>query len=156
MTRSGVISLWVRRVAATVAFVLLLGLASVAQAIEVLTTSGCGCCIGWARHMEENGFAAELKNLPMADLMQVKIGAGLKPGQTSCHTGRIEGYVIEGHVPAREVKRLLAERPDAIGLTVPDMPYGSPGMGEAGPDADPYDVLLVRRDGTIEVYARYP
>ncbi len=80
MTRSGVISLWVRRVAATVAFVLLLGLASVAQAIEVLTTSGCGCCIGWARHMEENGFAAELKNLPMADLMQVKIGAGLKPG----------------------------------------------------------------------------
>ncbi len=64
--------------------------------------------------------------------------------------------MIEGHVPAREVKRLLAERPDAIGLTVPDMPYGSPGMGEAGPGADPYDVLLVRRDGTIEVYARYP
>lgn len=96
MTRSGVISLWVRRVAATVAFVLLLGLASVAQDIEVLTTSGCGCCIGWARHMEENGFAAELKNLPMADLMQVKIGAGLKPGQTSCHTGRIEGVRDRG------------------------------------------------------------
>ncbi|WP_419693617.1 DUF411 domain-containing protein [Mesorhizobium muleiense] len=64
--------------------------------------------------------------------------------------------MIEGHVPAREVKRLRAERPDAIGLTVPDMPYGSPGMGEAGPDADPCDVLLVRRDGTTEVYARYP
>jgi hypothetical protein len=155
MTRSGVLSLWAR-VAATVAFVLLPGLASAARVIEVLTTSGCGCCIGWARHMEENGFAADLKNLPMADLMQVKIGVGLKPGQTSCHTGRIEGYVIEGRVPAREVTRLLAERPDAIGLTVPDMPYGSPGMGEAGPDADPYDVLLVRRDGTTEVFARYP
>ena len=58
--------------------------------------------------------------------------AGLKPGQTSCHTGTIDGYVIEGHVPAREVKRLLEERPDAIGLTVPDMPYGSPGMGDTG------------------------
>ena len=105
--------------------------------------------------MEENGFETEIRNLPMADLMQVKTEAGLKPGLTSCHTGKIDGYVIEGHVPARDVQRLLAERPDAIGLTVPDMPYGSPGMGEAGPDADPYDVLLVKRDGTTEVFASY-
>lgn len=97
-----------RAVAATAAFTLLSGIASAAQTIEVLSTSGCRCCIGWARHMEKNGFETELRNLPMADLMQVKIEAGLKPGQTSCHTGRIGGYVIEGHVPAREVQRLLA------------------------------------------------
>jgi len=87
--------------------------------------------------------------------MQKKLGAGLKPALTSCHTGIVEGYVIEGHVPAREIDRLLAERPDAIGLTVPNMPYGSPGMGEPGPDADPYDVLLVRRDGSTELFASY-
>ena len=141
--------------AAATAFTLLPGVASAAQTIEVLSTSGCGCWISWARHMEENGFETEIRNLPMADLMQVKTEAGLKPGLTSCHTGKIDGYVIEGHVPARDVQRLLAERPDAIGLTVPDMPYGSPGMGEAGPDADPYDVLLVKRDGTTEVFASY-
>lgn len=144
-----------RAAAAAAALTHVSGMALAAQTIEVLSTSGCGCCIGWVRHMDENGFQTELKNLPMADLMQVKIAAGLKPGQTSCHTGRIGGYVVEGHVPAREVQRLLAERPDAIGLAVPDMPYGSPGMGEAGPDADPYDVLLVKRDGTTEVFASY-
>jgi hypothetical protein len=79
---------------------------------------------------------------------------GLKPEQSSCHTGQIAGYVVEGHVPAREIRRLLSERPDAVGLTVPDMPLGSPGM-ESGDDRDPYDVLLVRRDGTTEVFASY-
>ncbi len=68
----------------------------------------------------------------MGELMRLKLQLGLKPGLTSCHTGLIDGYVIEGLVPASEVKRLLAERPDAIGLTVPDMPYGSPGMGSRG------------------------
>ncbi|WP_437344281.1 DUF411 domain-containing protein [Mesorhizobium marinum] len=105
--------------------------------------------------MREAGFTVAEIDLSAAALDAAKAEAGLKPGQTSCHTARIDGYVVEGHVPAREVRRLLAERPDAIGLTVPDMPYGSPGMGEAGADADPYDVLLVRRDGTTEVYASY-
>lgn len=124
--------------------------------VEVLSTNGCGCCIAWTKHLEENGYTAEIENLPMADLWQRKLEAGLTDGLTSCHTGMIEGYVIEGHVPAREIDRLLAERPDALGLTVPNMPYGSPGMGEPGPDADPYDVLLVKRDGTTEVFASYP
>ena len=124
--------------------------------VEVMSTNGCGCCIAWTKHLEENGYTAEIENLPMAELMQRKIAAGLKWTLTSCHTGMIEGYVIEGHVPAREIDRLLAERPDAIGLTVPNMPYGSPGMGEPGPVADPYDVLLVKRDGTTEVFASYP
>lgn len=105
--------------------------------------------------MRDAGFTLTERDLPLADLNAAKVEAGLKPGQSSCHTARIDGYVIEGHVPQRDVKRLLKERPDAIGLTVPDMPYGSPGMGEAGDDADPYDVLLVKRDGTTEVYQSY-
>jgi len=127
-----------------------------ADHIEVMSTNGCGCCIAWTKHLQENGYTTEIENFGMADNMQRKIAAGLKPGLISCHTGRIAGYVIEGHVPAREIDRLLAERPDAIGLAVPGMPYGSPGMGEPGPDADPYDVLLVRRDGSTEVFESYP
>ena len=126
------------------------------QHLDVKSTSGCGCCLAWVKHLEENDYTADIENLPMTGLMQQEIKAGLKPGLTSCHTATIDGYVIEGHVPAREIDRLREERPDAIGLTVPDMPYGSPGMGDAGPDADPYDVLLVRRDGSTEVFASYP
>ncbi|MCC4300290.1 MAG: DUF411 domain-containing protein [Aurantimonas coralicida] len=124
-----------------------------AENVEMFSTSGCGCCIGWMKHLEEAGFEVENENLAMADLYAKKMEAGLKPGLTSCHTGFVGGYVVEGHVPAAEVKRLLAEKPDAIGLTVPDMPAGSPGMGESD---EPYEVLLVARDGTSTVYARYP
>ena len=125
-----------------------------AGSIEVLKSASCGCCTSWGKHMREAGFTVTEISLSLADLDAAKVVAGLKPGQTSCHTGRIDGYVIEGHVPAREVQRLLEERPDAIGLTVPEMPYGSPGMGDMA-DADPYEVLLVKRDGSTEVYARY-
>jgi hypothetical protein len=126
-----------------------------AGSMEVLKSATCGCCVSWGKHMCEAGFTVTEIDLPLADLNAAKLKAGLKQGQTSCHTARIDGYVIEGHVPAREVTRLLEERPEAIELTVPDMPYGSPGMGDEA-DADPYDVLLVRRDGTTEVYAAYP
>ena len=124
--------------------------------LDVLSTNGCGCCVAWTKHLEKNGYTTKLEYLPTGELMQQKLKAGLKPGLTSCHTAKIAGYVIEGHVPAREIERLLTERPDAIGLAVPGMPYGSPGMGEPGPDAEPYDVLLVRRDGSTEVFASYP
>lgn len=126
-----------------------------AGSMEVLKSASCGCCVAWGKHMREAGFPVTETDLPLAELNAAKVEAGLKPGQTSCHTARIDGYIIEGHVPAREVKRLLDERPDAIGLAVPDMPYGSPGMGEAGDDADPYDVLLVKRDGSTVAYASY-
>ena len=125
-----------------------------AEAMQVYKTAGCGCCIGWIRHLERNGFQVTSKDLPHCTLMQKKLGMGLKPEQTSCHTGEIGGYVVEGHVPAREVKRLLSERPDAVGLSVPDMPVGSPGM-EDGDAKEPYDVLLIRRDGSAEVFASY-
>ncbi|MDP2411561.1 MAG: DUF411 domain-containing protein [Pseudolabrys sp.] len=141
---------------AAIAMLLMTGTLLAAQTMEILSTSGCGCCVAWERYLKKNGYVTSLRNLPMADLWQRKVKAGLKLGLTSCHTGFIEGYVVEGHVPVREIRRLLFERPDAIGIVVPDMPYGSPGMGEAGPDADPYKVLLVRKDGTTEVYASYP
>lgn len=79
---------------------------------------------------------------------------GIPDALGSCHTGVVEGYAIEGHVPAREIKRLLAERPKARGLAVPGMPMGSPGM-ESGPKKEPFDVLLVLPDGSHKVYARY-
>lgn len=142
------------RAAAFTALALVSQAAWAAGSIEVLKSASCGCCTSWGKHMREAGFTVTEINLSLADLDAAKVEAGLKPGQTSCHTGRIDGYVIEGHVPAREVQRLLEERPDAIGLTVPEMPYGSPGMGDMA-DADPYDVLLVKRDGSTEVYASY-
>ncbi|MBC8130910.1 MAG: DUF411 domain-containing protein [Rhizobiaceae bacterium] len=135
------------------AFALLSTSALAAETISVFSTSGCGCCIGWMKHLEEAGFTVDAENLAMADLWAKKMEAGLKEGQTSCHTGFVGGYVVEGHVPAAEVKRLLAEKPDAIGLSVPDMPMGSPGMGESD---EPYDVLLVMRDGTTATFASYP
>ena len=128
---------------------------AVGESIMVLKTSGCGCCLGWIEHLKRAGFSVDAKDLPMGALMQEKLAAGLKPGLTSCHTGKVAGYVVEGHVPAREIQRLLAERPDAIGLSVPNMPLGSPGM-DFGGKTEPYEVLLVRRDGTSEVYAEYP
>lgn len=142
------------RVTALTALALLSQAAWAAGSMEVLKSASCGCCVSWGKHMREAGFTVTEIDLPLADLNAAKVEAGLKPGQTSCHTTRIDGYIIEGHVPAREVQRLLGERPDAIGLTVPDMPYGSPGMGDEA-EADPYDVLLVRRDGTTEIYASY-
>lgn len=121
--------------------------------VQVMKTSGCGCCIGWIRHLESHDFLVQSRDVSMAVLMQEKAAAGLRPEISSCHTAKIGGYVIEGHVPAREVHRLLKERPDAIGLAVPDMPLGSPGM-EAD-ESEPYDVLLVRRDGSTAVFASY-
>lgn len=123
--------------------------------IEVVSGEGCGCCGEWVKHLLSSGYTANITYVPQDRLMTYKAEHGLKPQQTSCHTGTIGGYVIEGHVPAREIERLLREKPDAIGLTVPGMPYGSPGMGPAS-EAHPYQVLLLKKDGTTSVYASYP
>lgn len=132
------------------------GLAHAAgPAIEILTTESCSCCIGWSRHLQGQGYATDVRKLPSDELQRRKLRLGMKRELASCHTGLIGGYVIEGHVPAREITRLLSERPDAIGLAVPDMPLGSPGMGEGSSNAEPYDVLLLHKNGTTEVFARY-
>ena len=87
--------------------------------------------------------------------MRFKVDNGIDAKLASCHTAKVGGYTIEGHVPAQEIRRLLRERPDAIGLSVPGMPLGSPGM-DSGDDRESFDVLLVRRDGSTEVFASYP
>lgn len=140
-------------------FAILVSLPGLAHAagpvIEILTTDSCSCCIGWARHLQGEGYATNVRELPSDELQQRKLQLGVKQNLASCHTGLISGYVVEGHVPAREIARLLSERPDAVGLAVPEMPIGSPGMGEGSADAEPYDVLLLRKDGTTQIFASY-
>lgn len=135
----------------------LLWLGSIAPALAepdtVYKTPTCDCCSKWVAHMAENGIALNTVDVTRSELNRLKARLGLKPEQASCHTAMVSGYVVEGHVPAEDVKRLLVERPDAIGLSVPRMPIGSPGM-EVGDTKESYDVLLVRKDGSTEVFAR--
>jgi hypothetical protein len=123
--------------------------------VEVYKSPTCGCCNDWIRHLEANGFAVNATNVPDSRFYRARFGMPQRLG--SCHTALVGGYVIEGHVPAREIKRLLRERPKALGLSVPGMPVGSPGMD--GPEynghVDPYDVLLVQTDGRTSVFASY-
>lgn len=118
--------------------------------ILVYKTDGCGCCNGWVEHLQAAGFEVDARNV--TDLMSVKLDAGVPTDLSSCHTALVGGYVVEGHVPADVVKRMLAERPEAAGIAVPGMPIGSPGM--EGPDPRPYDVQVFDREGSRSVYAR--
>ena len=99
--------------------------------IEVWKSATCQCCGKWVAHLEANGFAVKTNAADATALNAIKRAAGIGERLDACHTGKIDGYVIEGHVPASDIKRLVAERPDAIGLTVPNMPAGSPGMEQA-------------------------
>jgi hypothetical protein len=138
------------------AALLLLGAAALTQAAEVSVyrADGCDCCGKWAEHLKCSGFKVALHNLSPSRLDRLKAEAGVPENLASCHTAKIEGYVIEGHVPAEDVKRLLKERPAAIGLSVPGMPIGSPGM-EVGDTKELYEVLLITRDGSTEVFAKH-
>ena len=106
------------------------------------------------KYLEANGFTVTAHNTNASALDRIKRQAGVGELLASCHTAKIDGYVIEGHVPADDIKRLVAERPDALGLTVPGMPAGSPGM-EQGDETEPYDVLLIKKDGTAEIFTRH-
>ncbi|HUG97784.1 MAG TPA: DUF411 domain-containing protein [Gammaproteobacteria bacterium] len=114
----------------------------------------CGCCGQWGLHMEAAGFEVEVQKTE--HLAHIKPAMGVPAELASCHTAKIRGYFVEGHVPAREVQRLLAERPAARGLAVTGMPAGSPGMEAPDGRVDAYEVLLVAGDGATSVYARYP
>ena len=122
--------------------------------IEVWTGPSCSCCHDWIKHLEVNGFAVTTHDGGNSEARS-RLGMPINFG--SCHTGEVGGYAIEGHVPAREITRVLEQRPDAIGLAVPSMPRGSPGMDGPvyGGVRDPYDVLLIRRDGSAVVYQSY-
>lgn len=125
-----------------------------AQLAEVWKAPTCGCCGDWIKHLEANAFQVRVHDNGNTDA-RAKLGMPIKYG--SCHTALIGGYAIEGHVPAREIHRLLKERPQAVGLAAPGMPVGSPGMDTPayGGRKDPYDVLLVRKDGSATVYQAY-
>lgn len=124
-----------------------------AQAAEftVHKSPWCGCCGNWIKHLEANGHSVVTKDTE--DLDALKKLAGVPEPLQSCHTAMVEGYVIEGHVPAKDIERLLAERPKATGLAAPGMPSGSPGMEGGTPEK--YDVLLFQSDGSTSIYARH-
>lgn len=124
---------------------------SAAPVIDVYKSATCGCCKIWIEHLEANGFKVNAHDVASPSDWREKFGIPAEYG--SCHTGMVNGYAIEGHVPAKEIKRLLAAKPKARGLAVPGMPLGSPGM--EGPRKDPYDVLLVKPDGKTSVFAHY-
>lgn len=127
-------------------------LASAAKpVVEVYKSAYCGCCTGWVEHMQANGFDVQVKNVDSPSDYREKFGLPQKFG--SCHSAKVQGYAIEGHVPASDIKRLLAEKPKAVGLAVPSMPMGSPGM--EGPRKDAYDVFLVKANGQESVYKHY-
>ena len=122
--------------------------------LSVSKSPTCGCCGAWIDHMRTAGFEVEVQDVGDEALAALKSRLGMAPEHTSCHTAEFDGYFVEGHVPAEDVKRLLAERPEARGLAVPGMPAGSPGM-EMGDMRDPYDTLLIGRDGQATVFARH-
>lgn len=122
--------------------------------VHVVKDAGCGCCNDWIGHIRDAGFPVSFEEMEPGPLADLKASLGLQAEQVSCHTAQVDGYVIEGHVPADDMKRLLTERPDSIGLAVPGMPMGSPGMGPES-EREPYDVLLVARDGSASIYAHY-
>ena len=120
--------------------------------VTVYKSPTCGCCSGWVEHMREEGFPVEA--VDVTDISAVKEEYGIPPSLQSCHTAVVDGYLVEGHVPASDVKRLLAERPDAGGLALPGMPIGSPGMEVPGRPAESYEVLLVD-NGETSVFAQH-
>ncbi|MDE3003662.1 MAG: DUF411 domain-containing protein [Gemmatimonadota bacterium] len=117
--------------------------------VLVYKSPTCGCCNGWVEHMEAAGFVVDARNT--TDLMTVKRDGGVPPQMSSCHTAIIDGYVVEGHVPAEQVKQLLAKRPEVAGIAVPGMPIGSPGMEGANPQ--PYQVLSFTHAGEPAVFS---
>ncbi len=123
-----------------------------APVVDVYKSPTCGCCSKWIDHLKANGFA--VRSHDTRDVAQHKLRLGIPAGYDSCHTAEVGGYVIEGHVPAKDIRRLLKEKPAARGLTVPGMPVGSPGM-EQGHHQEAYDVILLDRNGKPRVYSRY-
>ncbi|MDH5306080.1 MAG: DUF411 domain-containing protein [Myxococcales bacterium] len=119
--------------------------------VTVYKSATCGCCKAWVRHLEASGFDVEMHDVD--DLKPLKAEHGVPSQLASCHTALVDGYVIEGHVPASDIARLLAQRPKVVGLSVPGMPIGSPGM--EGPNPEPYRVLAFDAEGRTEVFASH-
>ncbi|MBC8337122.1 MAG: DUF411 domain-containing protein [Alphaproteobacteria bacterium] len=140
--------------AVVIAFAASLGTPSAsaeAAEITVYKSPSCGCCKKWVSHMEKNGHS--VKTLNFEDMDPIKKMAAIPEKFQSCHTAIVDGYVVEGHVPAKDVERLLKERPKARGIAVPGMPAGSPGMEQG--EAERYEVLLFNTDGSSTIYSKH-
>ena len=125
----------------------------VGEVVIVYKSASCGCCGNWVEHMREAGFDVEARDVPDAELPAIKAEHGVGLSHQSCHTAVVGDYVLEGHVPADLVRRLLEEKPEIAGLAVPGMPRGSPGMEMPDGSKDPYEVIAFTDDGKQSVYA---
>jgi hypothetical protein len=121
--------------------------------LTVFKSPSCGCCSKWVDHVKAAGFAVEVHD--EEDMDPIKDRLGVPSDLRSCHTAQVDGYLIEGHVPAEDIKRLLAARPKVAGLAVPGMPKSTPGMATPGAPAEPYTVVSFQKDGATQVYARH-
>lgn len=126
-------------------------LAHAAERVEVFKSPYCGCCEKWVEHMRKAGFDVVTKDVN--DVPAARKSTGMPERFGSCHTAKVGGYVVEGHVPAADIQRLLKEKPNAVGLAAPGMPQGSPGMETSHPQ--PYDTLLVQADGSYKIFAKH-
>jgi hypothetical protein len=142
-----------KRTMLTSTMIVLSSSVTLAGAAEVFKTVGCGCCEVWIDQARGHYLEPVVRDVDIGEMARVKAEAGISPDLASCHTTLTGGYVIEGHVQGEDIARLLAERPEAIGLAAPGMPAGSPGMEGAG--AEPYSVLLLFDDGGKTVYATH-
>jgi len=124
-----------------------------APLVEVFKSPTCGCCENWVKHMQAAGFIVRTTDLN--DLTQIKKSRGVPADVQSCHTAVVNGYVVEGHVPAADVHRLLKQKPAIAGIAVGGMPIGSPGMEVPAIKAQPYDVMSFDKKGAVRVYARH-
>jgi hypothetical protein len=150
-----------KRVSGVAVLVVLVSIGAFAQrqapqgpVVQVYKTPTCGCCANWVKHLQDNGFATRVVDLP--DLSDIKAKHNVPGPAQSCHTATVDGYVVEGHVPAADVRRLLKERPAAVvGIAVPGMPIGSPGMEVPGVKPAAYNVVSFDRKGQLTVYASH-
>ena len=126
--------------------------AAAPSVITVYKDAGCGCCKDWIKHLSKNGFVVNAQDVQKID--DIKRTMFVPESVWSCHTAVVDRYVIEGHVPAKDIKKLLADKPKLQGLAVPGMPVGAPGM-EQGDRKDHYDVVAFTREGQSRVYSRY-
>jgi hypothetical protein len=121
--------------------------------VTIYKSPTCGCCGDWVAYLADNGYSVLTEYVD--NMTPIKQQYQVPTALQSCHTAIVDGYVIEGHVPVADMERLLSERPDVVGIAVPGMPIGSPGMETPGVAAEPYDVLTFDKVGHTEVYARY-
>ncbi|HYE88692.1 MAG TPA: DUF411 domain-containing protein [Vicinamibacterales bacterium] len=123
-------------------------------AATVWKTPTCGCCSLWVDHLRANGFQVDARDVSAAEVRAVSKAAGLSDNATSCHTAKIGNYVVEGHVPAADIHRMLKEKPAIAGIAAPGMPMGSPGMDQGG-TREPYDVMAFTKGGQMTVFAKH-